>query len=974
MRAVTAEMFIARSPRCGNVPPAGLGQPHAVSHATAAPQTDHRPSVSRSRSGAKPPSLAVDPEDLAGPDSLGRSLVVGEDHAIPGPWTECPVLEIDLNQAVERHQLDVLQKAWSLRQRMVFRLTGGGVPDVVDTTTNLGMLSPTSEVDNERLRFLLTANVVDVSSDATRFDPLQRALAAGGAFRSGDGDEPGELSLADGSSAWVDGGPLDLALTAATDLGAAALVPRCHLVAGLLRPLRSPSVEATDTLSELAPDQLEAVQHQGGPARILAPAGSGKTRVLTERVRYLVDQCGLDPDVLGLVAYNRRAKAEMAGRLAGTGRYNLDGIRTLNSLALAIATGRSGFTGGSPATTIDEREVRRILSGMMPRQRRRQLNDPLEPWVDALSMTRLGLRDPEEVADQFSGDLDGFPDVMDRYRRHLADNGLLDFDEQIVRALEILASSKSARAQARRLMPLVLIDEFQDLTPAHLLLIRLIAGPASEVFAVGDDDQTIYSYSGASPRWLIEFEQFFPHASSHFLTVNYRCPADVVEAADNLLSHNRHRVQKSIAAGSEAEKPVPGVEPLHIYSKGDPQENLVEHVTKLLNDGVEPGHIAVLARVNAALIPALLYLSDAGVQANRPPGVDVSMLDRSGAGAALAWLRLATAPTSGLQPDDLRLALRRPPRSVHPRIVDWICEQSSVWHLEKLADRLNTERDADAVEGLAADISDLQAMVTGSNPADTETVLNHVLHEIGLLGAAGQLDGSQRTARRAAHSDELLALLAVARLHPNPETFESWLRKRLMASPVDGGTELAPEGITLATVHTTKGLEWPHVIVHDVRDGLYPHRLAEDQEEERRIFHVAITRGRHSVALTGSGPRSPFVAELDDKRTEPWPTEPVVKRSQAVAPKAKQSKGKPARAEPTDESEAKLRDLLTDWRRQRAKDDAVPAYVVLNNKTLDAIAASAPTSLVELSAVPGIGPSRLDQYGDEILGVVAAAG
>jgi len=952
----------------------------------------NRPTADKNRVGAdeiiRPTSpFAGGPAALAGPDCLGRSLIIGPGRPIPEPWTGCREIKVSVDgDPVPPEIIDVLQQAWCRRERIIVKLDGAPVPEPADQAVAFTDLSAETDIENDRLHFLLTANAVDLTGPSPRFQPRQLALDKGALETPDDGSEA-EVTLPDGSRAWVDGGPLDVSLAGRPDLDGAALVPRCHLIAGSIRPLRPPS-DADDrhpSYADLAPDQQAAVEHRGGPARILAPAGSGKTRVLTERVRFLVDRCGVDPKVLGLVAYNRRARAEMTDRLAGTGHYHLDSIRTLNSLALAVATGRNGFVGGSPATTIDEREMRRILATMMPRQRRRQLNDPLEPWVDALSMARLGLSDPDEVADRFGGDLDGFADVMDRYRRYLAANNLLDFDEQILRAVEILASNRAAREQARRLMPLILVDEFQDLTPAHLLLIRLIAGPANEIFAVGDDDQTIYSYSGASPRWLIDFERFFPGATSHFLTVNYRCPAPVVVAAENLLSHNRHRVVKTItAADTGTSQANTLVEPLVVHGTGDPQENLVEHVTHLLGAGVRPDDIAVLARVNAALLPAMLYLTDAGVATGRPPGVDVSMLDRSGAGAALAWVRLATAPEKGLQPDDLRLALRRPPRSVHPRIVDWICEQRSVWHLRKLADRLNTERDSTSVRGLADDIADLQTMVAGHDGADTETILHHVLHHIGLLGAAGQLDGSQRTARRAAHCDELLALLAVARLHPNPETFETWLRERLSrpaTSPAGAGHQVDHGSVSLATVHATKGLEWPHVVVHDVRDGLYPHRLAEDREEERRIFHVAITRGRNSVALTGSGPRSPFIDELNTRRTEPWPTTSeaieaasakqlsLTRRTGAASGEAPTTT--PKRTEPASAVEARLRESLTDWRRQRAKADGVPAYVVLNNKSLDAIAASEPQNLLELGTVPGIGPSRLDQYGDEILGVVA---
>jgi DNA helicase II / ATP-dependent DNA helicase PcrA len=139
--------------------------------------------------------------------------------------------------------------------------------------------------------------------------------------------------------------------------------------------------------------------------------------------------------------------------------------------------------------------------------------------------------------------------VFDRYRDELARRRWLDFDEQIYRALELLLARPDLRQRAQRVGTHLLVDEFQDLTPAFLLLVRLVAGPSMQVFAVGDDDQTIYSYAGASPAYLVDFDAWFPGAHHHALEVNYRCPAPVVDAAVALLSHNRVRVDKTIRAG-----------------------------------------------------------------------------------------------------------------------------------------------------------------------------------------------------------------------------------------------------------------------------------------------------------------------------------------------------------------------------------------------------------------------------------------
>ncbi|MEM7272493.1 MAG: ATP-dependent DNA helicase UvrD2 [Actinomycetota bacterium] len=904
---------------------------------------------------------------MAGPEPLGRSILLQPDQAVPVPWQDAPEVEADADADTEL--IARLHRAWRDRERLVIRWRGPlpTAAPVVDEPFHTWTVG--GELPGERLAFAVTANTVDARGKLPTFAPLGRAKALGAVVAEAPDladPTPFDATLTDGTEVLVDGGPLDLDLPASLDR---PLVPRVHLVSGSLRPMTARSGTAASA-AELAPDQLAAVTHRSGPARILAPAGSGKTRVLTERARHLVADAGLHARVVSLVAYNRRAKEEMRDRLDDVA--GLD-IRTLNSLALAIATSSGPFQtadGGTGPRTIDELEVRRLLDRVVPGRRRKKLTDPLEPWIDALSACRLGLRDPHEIEAAYGGDVADFPAVLAQYREALQRAGALDFDEQILRAIHRLMAEPAVRRIARSVTPILLVDEFQDLTPAHLLLIRLIAGPAGEVFGVGDDDQTIYGYAGASPDWLIRFAEFFPGAADHRLMVNYRCPPTVVDAAVNLLSHNRHRVSKQIAAGNSPDQTAGALAGLAVLS-GDPQIALTDRITELVQSGVEPSDIAVLTRVNAALLPPAIHLDHAGIPVVRPYGLGPDVLDRSGVGAALAWLRLAAGPAQGFRADDLRLALRRPPRSLHPRITDWVCEQRSVKDLVALSQRLNREKEAEAVAGFAADIDALRTAADGG--ATTEAMLDTIYHDVGLLGAASQLDRSQRSARRAAHADELAALVAVGRLFDDPAGFEAELRTRLDAIP-RFDPERPPPGVTLATIHTTKGLEWPHVVVHDARDGLYPHRLADDVEEERRIFHVGVTRGRSSVAVTTSGPPSPFVAELAEARPAdlPWPAEETRPATlPGTGTGTAGSKDKPARAEPGSAEEAARRQSLTDWRRERSKADGVPAYVVMDNKTLDAIAATAPDSLAALGSVPGIGPAKLERYGSDILGLLA---
>ncbi|MGP8207850.1 MAG: ATP-dependent DNA helicase UvrD2 [Acidimicrobiales bacterium] len=900
---------------------------------------------------------------MRGPARLGRSVVVAPGQQPPLEWQGC-------RRAGE--STDELEQAWRDRTPLVIEVGAEPAAEEVERAP-VWSLAPSFTFPGERRAHACFANAVDARDDRARWYLADEAVRLGAvAARPGDvvlADGTladvvlADVVLADGAPAFCDGGPLEWG----GRIGGAAVVSRLALLAGSLVPF---GANSTDAL--LAPDQLEAVLHPGGAARIIAPAGSGKTRVLTERARHLLRRWRLPARAITLVAYNKRAADEMGERTPDLPDLR---VRTLNALGLSLVT-RS-----APVTTIDESEVRRILDTLVDLPHRAN-TDPAVAWVEALSAVRLGLQPPAEVEAEFGGDVDGLPEVFDRYRRLLADRHLVDFDEQVYKAIEVLLTDPVARRSARAGCRALLVDEFQDLTPAHLLLIRLLAGPEGAVFGVGDDDQTIYGYSGASPEWLIDFQRFFPTAGEHPLHVNYRCPVSVVEAARTLLTHNQHRVPKDIVAAPGRAR---GDDELEVVTGYDPLTATVDRVARLVSSGAAPGEVAVLARVNASLAPVQVALVHRRVPVR--PAVDVSYLARGGVQAALAWLRLAVSAPEHLAGADVSLAARRPSRALSPKVVEWMGEQSGVGRLERLAKRLNA-RDGDKITGF---VSDLRMLHRRAAAGTTAAVLRAVRDDIGLDRAMELLEGSRRRLDRSAQTDDLDALVALAALHPGPEGFEDWLRQSLRHPG-------AVDGVVLSTVHRVKGREWPHVVLHEVSAGLLPHRLAVDIEEERRVFHVGLTRGSVSVHVVGGDPPSPFLAELSEEwtparrplrpalsrgappssLTAPGPRrEPVAAplRRQAVAARAggarleRVPKGEPVPPEVVE----RARQALRAWRSQRASAERKPPYVYLHDRTLEALAHEAPSTMAALADVSGIGPGKLESYGDELLALIAAA-
>ncbi len=944
-----------------------------------------------------------------GPEALGRHVVVLPDAAPPDGWEACPRIAVDLSAVGSADVAELTESirtatldAASLVLEVEAAVDDAAMPDLADGRQphELGVAH---RFPGDELWHLVWSNSIDARTETPRWRLVDRAVAAG-ATLLGD-DTPGDVDAPGIGPVWLDGGPI-------RHHDPVDGVPVLHAVQIEHRRWAVPS--ANTTAAELAPDQLAAVTHDGGAARIIAPAGSGKTRVLTERARHLVDVWGLPPAALTLVAFNKRAQEEMRARTS-----DLPGVqvRTLNSIALAIVNGTAPFAEQSKRwRTIDEPDVRRVLQRFVSTPRRRN-TDPIAPWLDALSLVRLGLVDPVEVEARYGGDVDGLAEVYPQFVSALERDGAVDFDGQIHRALTVLLTQPAARRVAQRANRVLLVDEFQDLTPAHLLLIRLLAAPGGAVFGVGDDDQTIYGYNGADPAWLIDFARWFPGAGDHPLEVNYRCPAGVVDVADRLLRHNRRRVDKTIRAASTDPA---GWEALH---GDDPVGLTVERIRSLAAEGAAPADLAVLTRVNATIAPVQVALTEAGLSFTG--GVGTEFADRTAIRAALAWLRLGSGRP--FNDDDLGEALRRPSRPLHPRISDWVREQRDIDALERLADRLTNERDADRVREFAADIASLQRVVAGG--AATAVAVEHLLVEIGLGTAVSTLDASRHGMNRAAQGDDLTALAQLARLQPDVSIFERWLRERL-------ATRRDEAGITLATVHRVKGQEWPHVVVHLADSDQFPHRLAEDDEEERRLFHVAITRAATSLTVVSGGSPSAFVAELTNEPPEHPPEPDVPPAAQSARQRGSSGRGKAASDHPLldrtrviavpgvvlvdqgqewtivelepdaavaeragatrrfalgakvetagrqrgalgprpgeiDESSARLFDLLRSYR-DRVR-DGKPAYTVFDDKTLAAIATALPSDTAELARVKGVGPAKLEQYGDDVLALTTSA-
>ena len=762
-------------------------------------------------------------------------MAVHPGDPIPTRWEGASKVHITTAALRSTETLMKIRTAYLKRTPVVYEIDRNlKAIDVASEPGEPWKLDVTFEFVTETAWELLWRNTVDLRDGTPRWPLADRAVELGAAL-IGTGE--GDVRLPDGRLAWCDGGPLNLNL--GKDFDGSVIVATESIEQESLDPIDIQGCEA-----ELAADQLGAVTEPGMRARIIAPAGSGKTRVLTERARLLI-RSGVPPESLLLVAFNNRAREEMQNRT--TDLPDLQ-VLTLNALGLAIVNGTRGFANtGASRSTLKDNEVSRLIKEMADIPRTRNA-DPVSSWVEALSTVRLGLQDPQKVEASYGGEIDGFASFFPRYRAKLESLQLLDFDEMIYGAIELMLSDPRLRAQNQKRARVVLADEFQDLNPAHILLLRLLSEPGLGVFGVGDDDQTIYGYSGASPEWLVRFNDFVPGSQHHALQVNYRCPAPVVRAAANLLTRNRVRVTKKIVPGA---RNLTEPDRLRVISAQSATKPTIAAVKECLDIGSAPEDVVVLSRVNALLQPVAVGLRALGIPVNSEKGP--RFLEGSGVKAALAWFSLGTTKES-LRSSDIDVALQRPSRGMNLKTREWVAKQRTVTELADMTQKLDDPRTARSVKAFAHDLSALRSLSTS---ATSQEIIRYIRSEIALDASMAALDKSREGKNKSGHLDDLRALEDLASLHPQSESFVSWLRVAINAPSV-------ATGVTLSSIHRVKGLEWPHVFLHDASAGVMPHRLSNDREEERRVFHVAITRAQETLTITfEDGAPSPFIGELN---------------------------------------------------------------------------------------------------------------
>ncbi|AMB42565.1 ATP-dependent DNA helicase UvrD2 [Arthrobacter sp. TES] len=688
-------------------------------------------------------------------------------------------------------------------------------------------------------------------------------------------------------------------------------------------------------LGGLDEEQREVASTLTGPICVLAGAGTGKTRAITHRIAYGVHSGVYSPQRLLAVTFTARAAAEMRSRLRDLGVPNVQ-ARTFHAAALRqLQFFWPQAIGGTLPSLLDHKanmiaEASRRLRLSTDRASIRDLAAEIE-WAKVSMLTPANYLENAQGRGTPGGlDLTAVSRVFQAYEDIKTDRNVIDFEDVLLITVGILQEDPKVAATVREQYRHFVVDEYQDVSPLQQRLLDLWLGERDELCVVGDASQTIYSFTGASPQHLLGFKARYPKATVVKLIRDYRSTPQVVKLANDLLGSRRSGGPAADAAWAPplklvAQRPV-GPDPRFVECPDDEAEAAVVagKIQELLNAGVKASEIAILFRTNGQSEAYEQALASAGIGYQLRGGE--RFFARKEVRDAILQLRAAT-----------RAVAEGPQETLGQVVRDII---ASLGYTENAPHSGGALRER--WESLAA-----------------------------LVALADELSATRGESFTLAE-------------------FVNELQERSVA-------QHAPtvQGVTLASLHAAKGLEWDAVFLVGLSEGLMPISFAdspEDVDEERRLLYVGITRAREHLNLSWSTARTPggranrkpsrFLDGLrpDSVATANARSSAGKPRRKAAAPAscrvcgsmlatgAERKVGRCNQCPPSYEEQTF--EALRQWRREEAQSADVPAYVVFTDATLTAIAEARPGSLEQLAGLAGVGPSKLERYGEAVLQVI----
>lgn len=617
-----------------------------------------------------------------------------------------------------------------------------------------------------------------------------------------------------------------------------------------------------DTLN---PEQLRAVKHDKGPLLILAGAGSGKTRVLTHRIAYLVGERGVNPWNILAITFTNKAASEMRERVDKLVEFGAENIwvSTFHSTCVRILRRFIDTIGYDRNFTIyDADDQKTLMRDVLKYLNIDTKNIKERAFLSVISSCKDELISPEEYEQAASGDYNRtrYAKVYLEYQRRLRQNNALDFDDLIAKTVELFRENADALEYYRRRFRYIMVDEYQDTNTAQFRLISLLASYTSEdggtehnLCVVGDDDQSIYKFRGANIYNILNFEQQYPDATVIKLEQNYRSTGNILEAANEVIGNNTERKAKKLWTDKSSGSPLTYTQFESEYEEALAVANLIESLAQ--ENGRNYADFAILYRTNAQsrILEEKLILK--GIPYKVVGGVN--FYQRKEIKDILCYLK-----TLDNSADDLAVKriINVPRRGIGLTTIDRI----TAFAVGEGSSFYAALRRANEIPGLGRSLSKLEPFVSfieilRAKAADPSVRLSDLARE--LLDATGYCeelaeDGSEEALGRLENIDELInKIVDYEENSEEPPTLQGFLEEVSLVADIDS-LEEGSNHVVLMTLHSAKGLEFPTVFLCGMEDGIFPSYLCitsddpSEIEEERRLCYVGITRAMEHLFLS----------------------------------------------------------------------------------------------------------------------------
>lgn len=596
-----------------------------------------------------------------------------------------------------------------------------------------------------------------------------------------------------------------------------------------------------------------AVRHTEGPVLVFAGAGSGKTRVLTYRIAYLIKEKGVRPYNILAVTFTNKAAKEMKERIAdllGAGADRL-WAGTFHGTCARILRERGADIGIDRDFTIfdDADQLALIRESMEALGIDQKRANPRE-ILNLISRAKERLVTPDEFGKRFVGAIENTAErVYKTYQQKLTLNHALDFDDLIMRTVQLLQKSPEALEHYQGRFKYVLVDEYQDINYSQYLLVKTLAAKHGNIFCVGDDDQSIYRWRGADVGIILQFEHDYPNATVYKLEQNYRSTKKILEAAHHVVKRNRGRADKKLWTENDEGC---DIEIIVSANEIDETSNIAQSIRdKVSFGGRKHSDFVILYRMNAQS-----RVFEETLINNRIPYKligTVRFYERREVKDVLAYLRLAANPHETVS---LRRVINVPTRGIGQTSISRL-EEFAVKEGITLYEALRRVEEAEEIPKRARHaMAAFAELVDHLHKMSADVSVRRLTEEALLVSGyveALRADHSMESQSRLENVQELLSVTEQFGLNGEDTSLSAFLEQVALISDIDTYDE-SGNAVTLMTLHSAKGLEFPVVYMTGMEEGIFPHRRSADDreelEEERRLCYVGMTRAREELAFS----------------------------------------------------------------------------------------------------------------------------